>query len=33
MNKEQIDQIYILHLGKSSQYAEGRIICCYSDGP
>lgn len=30
MNKEQIDQIYILGLGRSSQYAEGLIICCYS---
>lgn len=30
MNEEQIDQIYILCLGRSSQYAEGLIICCYS---
>lgn len=33
MNKEQIDQIYILGLGRSSQCAEGLTICCYSDGP
>lgn len=29
MNEEQMDQIYILCLGRSSQYAEG-LICCYS---
>lgn len=33
MNKEQTDQIYILCLGRRSQYAERPIICCYSDRP
>ena len=30
--KSRLDQIYILCLGRSSQYAEGLLICCYSDG-
>lgn len=29
--KSRLDQIYI-RLGRSSQYAEGLLICCYSDG-